>query len=239
MRKTVLAEGEYYHIFNRGVERRDIFMDADDIERFLESLNEFNRDKPIGSIYESRISKRRKFGSSTPKIVAGDALSGDPIVEMVCYCLNPNHFHIVLKQLHDRGIQRFMQRLGTGYTNYFNEKYRRAGALFQGRYKSVHIHSNEQLLHASVYVNLNNRFGSSTPKLSASSWGEYVSLAGNTGDTQGMCSKDVILAQFKSPEEYKVFAEDVLPDIIERKRAEKELADLHEDYLGVELASVH
>lgn len=109
-----------------------------------------------------------------------------------------------------------MKRLG-GYTYYFNAKYKRNGHLFQGKFKSVHISSNEQLLHTSAYINLNNRFGETVPELSKSSWEEYIGE-----DKENFCKKDIILAQFRSLEEYKQFALSSLEDIKERKLQEKE-----------------
>ena len=209
MRTIEISEGEHYHIFNRGVEKRDIFLSQNDVDRFLESMDVFNSETPVGSIFELRYQKD-PLGSSTPK-------TKKQLVDIVCYCLNPNHFHMIVYQKSERGIQKFMQKLGTGYTNYFNEKYKRTGALFQGRYKAVHIESNEQLLHTSVYVNLNNRFGSSVLNLSASSWGEYVE------GQRGFSKKDIVLEQFRSTEAYRRFAESSLKQIIQKKQSEKEI----------------
>jgi len=143
MLKPFFAKQEFYHIYNRGVDKRDIFMDSDDLYRFLKSMNDFNVQDPIGSIYEHSF----KLGSPTPKL--------KKLVNFVAYCLNQNHYHFILEPLVDNGIQKFMHKLSTGYTNYFNEKYKRSGSLFQGGYKAIHINSNEYLLHASVYINLN------------------------------------------------------------------------------------
>lgn len=209
-----IVEGEYYHVFNRGVEKRDIFLDSFDLKRFLESMRMFNSEENVGSIFEQRHSKKHSFGSLTPKT------ERMPLVDVVCYCLNPNHFHMILYQKSNKAIQRFMQRLGTGYTNYFNEKYSRSGALFQGTYKAVHQSTNEQLLHTSVYVNLNDKFGSLTPKLSASSWVEYQTC---TSDEEGICAKRIILEQFALPQQYESFAKSSLSQIVERKRGEKEM----------------
>ncbi|MBU1956357.1 transposase, partial [Patescibacteria group bacterium] len=162
-----------------------------------------------GSIYEQSFNQ---LGGETPKLVS------KPLVEFVCYCLNSNHYHFVLKQLVDGGISEFMKRMG-GYTSYFNEKYKRSGVLFQGIFKSKHIESNEYLLHISAYVNLNNevhQLGGETPKLmNKSSWGEYIN---NKQDKQDdFCEKDIILEQFKNTLEYKKFAESSLKDIRENK----------------------
>lgn len=214
MRKTIFSSDEYYHIFNRGVDKRQIFLDEHDPRRFLQSMREFNATEPIGSIYEN--SFRNSLGGSTSKLVVSD--KGYPLVEFVGYCLNPNHFHFILKQISDKGIEKFMHRMGTGYTMFFNEKYERTGALFQGRFKAVHINSNEQLLHTSVYVNLNDKIhslGGSTSKLVRSGWGEY---SNDKKDIKsGFCNTDIILSQFKDRDAYKSFAEDALAIIRENK----------------------
>lgn len=211
IRKTPFVEGEYYHVYNRGVDKRNIFSDEFDVQRFFQSMEEFNAIDPIGSIYQNSFTKdtsSNQLGSSTPKL---------KLVNFVSYCLNQNHYHFILEQVSDKGIEKFMHRLGTGYTNYFNKKNKRTGALFQGKFKAVHIGSNEQLLHVSAYVNLNDKvhqLGSRTPKLmhSRSSWGEYVADHKNN-----FCSKDIILEQFKNIKEYQKFAESSLNDILKRK----------------------
>ena len=149
MRKTNFVNGEFYHIYNRGVDKRNIFSDERDVKRFMQSLDEFNDIEPIGSIYEN--SSHQALGRPTSKSVKRKKL-----VNFICYCLNPNHFHFILKQLVDNGISEFMKRLG-GYTKYFNEKEKRSGALFQGSFKSIHVNTNEYLLLLSAYVNLNDK----------------------------------------------------------------------------------
>ena len=119
--------------------------------------------------------------------------------------------------------------MGTGYTRYFNDKYKRTGALFQGKFKSIHVDSNEYLLHVSAYVNLNdrvhklNQFGGKASKFllgSESSWREY------TGEgKKGFCEKGIILEQFKNRVDYKKFAEDSLRDIVERRDTSADLKD--------------
>ena len=206
-RQIPFAIGEHYHIFNRGVDKRIIFADEYDIKRFFKSMIEFNTVDPIGSLYENSFSQ---LGSETPK-------SEDKLVNVIAYCLNPNHFHLILEQVKDNGISEFMKKLGGGYTNYFNQKNERSGSLFQGVFKDVHIDSNEYLLHVSAYVNLNDRvhqLGSETPKLveSMSSWKEYIDRG-----VKGICKKEIILEQFKNVDEYKEFALSSLEAIINRK----------------------
>ncbi len=223
MRTTPFVEGEFYHVYNRGVDKRNIFSDEMDVQRFFQSMEEFNVVEPIGSIYENSFIKDsddNQLGSSTPKL---------QLVNFIAYCLNQNHYHFILEQVADKGVEKFMHRLGTGYTNYFNKSNKRSGALFQGKFKAVHIDSNEQLLHVSAYVNLNDKvhqLGSSTPKLmkSRSSWEEYV----NPDSKNSFCNKEIVLGQFKNTKEYQKFAESSLQDIIKRKI---ELKDLRGDLL--------
>ncbi|MFA5997699.1 MAG: transposase [Candidatus Paceibacterota bacterium] len=220
LRKTAFVEGEYYHIYNRGVDKRNIFSDEFDVQRFFQSMEEFNVVEPIGSIFENSFIKDvedSQLGSSTPKL---------RLVNFIAYCLNQNHYHFILEQVSDKGTEKFMHRLGTGYTNYFNKNNKRSGSLFQGRFKAVHIDSNEQLLHVSAYVNLNDKvhqLGSSTPKLmkSRSSWGEYIGV----GQASNFCEKDIILDQFRSSKEYQKFAESSLVDILKRKVATKDMVE--------------
>lgn len=212
MRKTQFAKHEFYHIFNRGVDKREFFLDFDDFSRFFQSINQFNTIKPIGSIYENSF---KDLSIQTPK--------SEKLVNFVCYCINPNHYHFLLEQLVNNGIEKFMHRVGTGYTKYFNNKYQRTGSLFQGSFKSKHITSNEYLLHISAYINLNanvHQLGSLASKFKKSSWEEYIGKR-----NFNFCEKGVILEQFNNVAEYKDFAEESLKDIRKRKEMEKLLLE--------------
>lgn len=215
MRKTKFATKEFYHIYNRGVDKRDIFMDSNDVARFLVCISIFNTKDPVGSVHENSFRGNKQLGSLAPK-------SGK-LVNFVAYCLNQNHYHFILEPLVDDGIQKFMHRLSTGYTNYFNEKYKRSGSLFQGTYKATHIDSNEYLLHLSVYINLNFKIHKGLNKewmrkLSISSFKEYTEKV-----MKPFCKKDIVLEQFNSTKEYKNFCEETLPEILRKKKEAKEL----------------
>jgi len=206
MRETLFINDEFYHVYNRGVDKRIIFSDDYDVERFLQSMDEFNTLEPIGSIYENSFVKNRAKNTKSSS-------DQDHLVEFVAYCINPNHFHFILKQVADGGISRFMKSLGGGYAKYFNEKHKRSGTLFQGRFRAIHVDSNDYLLHLSSYVNLNDRvhkLGNPTSKLvkSRSSWGEYL------GNEENFCFKDIILDQFKDSKDYKSFAGKSLEGIL-------------------------
>lgn len=206
-RKVIFANEEYYHICNRGTQGTNIFADRYDVERFLQSIDEFNSVEPVGSIFEN------SFRPEKP---------AKKLVNLIAYCLNPNHFHLLLEQVSENGIMKYLQRLG-GYSWYFNKKYQRKGTLFQGRFQARHITSNDYLLHVSAYVNLNNRvhqLGGPAAKLVRSSWDEYAK------NKNGLCKKDIILSQFSSSKEYENYALETLELMIEKKREDKELKDL-------------
>lgn len=212
MRKIPFKKKEFYHIYNRGVDKRNIFENQDDFRRFFRSILEFNTVEPIGSIFENSVRKRNgeTFGHPMSKLV-----------NIICYCVNPNHYHFILEPLTDGGIEKFMQKLGNGYTKYFNHKYGRSGVLFQGKFKSVHIDSNEYLLHLSAYINLNDRVHKITlgHPMSKTSWGEYV-----RSDEAGLCdNKEIVLGQFRNKQEYENFAKKALDGIIERKEITREI----------------
>lgn len=143
MRKEPLITGEYYHVYNRGVDKRDIFNDQKDLHRFIESVIEFNKVDGVVSL----ANLRKTQIEFKPK--------SEPLVAVVVYCFNPNHFHFVLKQLVDSGIAKFMQKLQGGYTYYFNVKNSRTGSLFQGTFKS-HLINDENYFNKIIgYVNKN------------------------------------------------------------------------------------
>jgi REP element-mobilizing transposase RayT len=212
-RKVNFVNEEYYHVFNRGVDKRVVFEEKEDYERFIETLLEFNTEKAIGSLLE-------KNHASEEEIIGGKA---SKLVEIVAFCLNPNHFHLILKQNFEDGITKYMQRVGTGYAMYFNNKYKRSGSLFQGKFKSTHVKDNEQLLYLSAYVNLNNKIHKIENEDVISSLKEY------TENTNGICDKKIIFDQFKNKDEYKKFLVDSLPELIRQKEEKRELDAIKRD----------
>ncbi|MEI7750128.1 MAG: transposase [Candidatus Moraniibacteriota bacterium] len=240
MRKTPFVDGEYYHVFNRGVEKRDIFDDDADYRRFLLSMlfmndpnpglmvlwRDFRIAHPASTVEDflgtDQALLRSDFGTQGPTL-GNVSLLGKPrtdsrkrIVDILAYCLNPNHFHFVLKQNEERGIERFMQRLGTGYTMYYNGKTDRTGALFQGRFKSSHIDSDEYLLHVLAYVDCNSEVHGIAPAdqyrwCSFRSWGE------DSLKTETVSGRADILGRFKNMAEYHAFAKPAVEGMRERK----------------------
>lgn len=192
MRKVVFAIGEYYHIYNRGVDKRDVFLDENDYLRFLKNLREFNNNL----IREERLRIRNNLKSEFDFV--SESNSEEQFAEIIAYCLNPNHYHLILKQNSEKGIEKFMQKVGTGYTNYFNKKYERSGALFQGKFKAISIDSNEYLLYLSAYVNRNNfihGYGNNSKEWKYCSAPDYLGKRNGT-----LCNKNIILDQFRKTE---------------------------------------
>ncbi|MDP2650026.1 MAG: transposase, partial [bacterium] len=195
----------------RGTDGRDITLDKYDSDRFIQSLIVFNTQEPIGSIYQASFKK--------PSLSNPITKSEHPLVDIVSFCLNPNHYHLLLSPLVEGGVSKFMQKLGIGFTRYFNEKHGRNGVLFQGKFKARHIESDHDLIRMSAYINLNYKVHSlSNPitKLVRSSWGEY------TRGESGICSKNIVLGQFNNSRSYQKEAQKVVRDIVkERAKVDK------------------
>lgn len=149
LRKTALVQGEIYHIYNRGVDKRDIFMDDEDRIRFIHDLYEFNDSNPVIKL-NYHLSNNSEVG--LPNI---QRKPRELLVEILVFCMMDNHFHLMIRSVSENGITEFMRKLGTGYTNYFNKKYERNGALFQGKFKSVHIEKDSHLMYLPIYIHFN------------------------------------------------------------------------------------
>lgn len=149
--KTYLENG-YYHLYNRGVEKRIIFLDQQDYLVFLSYLKNYLLPKNVEDLRkrlsEQNLSFKEKY--TILKLLALNNFADEII--LLAYCLMPNHFHFLLKQKSAGAIDNFMNSLATRYTIYFNKKYKRVGALCQGVYKAVLVDSDEQLLELSRYI---------------------------------------------------------------------------------------
>lgn len=150
LKRPPLVNNEIYHIVLRGVEDSLIFKDENDYYRGIFSLYEFNTTIPI-EIRKQR-ERRKKIKASGEQFSAD---SRDMLVEILAFYFMPNHIHLLVRQLKDNGITQFMRKFGAGYVAYFNKKYNRKGHLFQGRFKAVHIKTDEQLKIVFAYIHTN------------------------------------------------------------------------------------
>lgn len=144
------APDEWYHCFTRGVDKRKVFMDEHDGERFQMLLYVCNSDKPI---HLSNMSHEMRQGRALPHVLTLER--GRPLVDIGSYCLMPNHPHLLLRETDYGGISAFMQKLLTAYTMYFNKRYSRTGALFSGRFKAVHIANDSHFRRVINYIHAN------------------------------------------------------------------------------------
>lgn len=147
MNRAPFGVGEFYHLYNRGTEKRAIFMDEYDYRRFVTLLYLCNSKLTVN------IEQEIKNGTTFSELMRIDR--GACIVNIGAYCLMPNHFHLLVREKEEGGTSLFMKKLSTAYTMYFNSKYSRNGALFQGRYKSKHADDDEYLKYLFAYIHLN------------------------------------------------------------------------------------
>lgn len=193
MRNIHLSNREIYHIYNRGTDKRKIFLSAKDHQRFIDGLIVFNRKETLDG---------RHFV---------DLLECDneyPLVNIIAYCLMPNHFHLLLEQLTDDGVAKFIQKMATSYTMYFNKKNERTGALLQGVFKRSHVKNNSRLLDLSRYIHANPlkilqaQNIDRKEKLLNYPWSSFPDYAGVRKESKVIANTQIILDQFASREHY-------------------------------------
>jgi len=158
MARPKIATGGIYHVYNRGVEKRDIFMDHSDYFRFIHDLFEFNDEAPAANhvrMREVRLPSSDITGEVGLPSFNWERPRRKLLVDILAFCLMPNHYHLLLRQWIDGGISKFMQKLGTGYTNYFNTKFKRDGVLFQGKYKAKLVERESHFIYLPHYIHLN------------------------------------------------------------------------------------
>lgn len=194
MRDVIFTNEHFYHIYNRGVDKRDIFMDDADRWRFVKSLCIFN-----DSTRQSEQSIAREDTDFT--------CPAKPLVQIHAYCLMPNHFHLLLEQIEENGISLFMNRIGIGFTKFFNKRYDRSGALFGGTFKAKVVNDDSYLFHLSRYIHLNpvsllTKSDNTNPVdyLSDYYWSSYNDYAGRR--TFPFITKELIQSEFRDSEEY-------------------------------------
>ena len=151
-RKTNFAPGEFYHVYNRGTDRRKIFLLRSDYDRFLSLLYLSNSSEPV---HLGNIRRLKSYRGSTSVKSYFSIEKGTPLVEIAAYCLMPNHFHVLVREIQEGGISRFMQKLVTGYTMYFNKRHERTGVLLQGKFRATHAAGDEYLKYLISYIHLN------------------------------------------------------------------------------------
>ncbi len=155
-KQVQIAEGEFYHVYNRGIRKMTICHDAEDYARLLYlTLHSHGVHQPYNLRRRTaNYLARASFGISDRGIID---ITNSRKADLVAFALMPNHLHLILYEKRQGGISLYMQRVLNAYTKYYNERYGTSGHLFEGKFKRVHIESNKQLLHVSAYVHRNPR----------------------------------------------------------------------------------
>ena len=169
--KTYVKDG-YYHIYNRGVEKRKIFKSSQDYKVFLKYLKEYLTPPPKTEDLKTIFTLQGATFKGVPRQPKNYAKK----IELVAFCLMPNHFHLLIKQTSENDMKDFMRSLATRYSMYFNKKYERVGKLFQGHYKAVLITDDTYLLHLSRYIHLNVSEYSTNLVKAYSSYADYLGI---------------------------------------------------------------
>lgn len=149
IKRPPIATGEIYHIVIRAIESLKLFRDEKDYFRMISDLFAFNNIHPISSTHRWQINK------SPSRTVLANMEGRKLLVEILAFCLMTNHVHLLVRQIKDGGISKFMRKIGAGYGGYCNKKYHRSGHLFQGKYRIVHIKDDKQLITVFVYIHAN------------------------------------------------------------------------------------
>lgn len=200
----------YYHLYNRGVDKRVIFLNDADRRQFIDALR---LARLSNSPKLSWLKEQIKIGNISPADLKRlEEEYGPPLLDIVAYSLMPNHFHLQVKELIEGGISKFFRKLGTSYVMYFNIKYERTGRLFESQYKSVLIETDEQLIHLSRYIHTNpfnsSRIDVSLKQLKTYPWTSLPDYLKTR--KQPFCDPSEVMVFFKSPDDYWKFLEGIV-----------------------------
>ena len=224
MRKVQFVNNQIYHIFNRGVEKRDIFLDDSDRWRFLQGMFLFN-DEETSSHLLWRLEREKRALNFTvlKEFMFKERTDRKPLVRFMADCLMPNHYHFIIEQLREGGVSRLMHKFGIGYTKYFNERHKRVGSLHQGPFKAVLEKDETQLKYLLVYLNVINPGMLIEPRLKEEGvkdadaimkfaeeypWSTHQEYLGKRSSI--IIDKGILGEIFADPEEYREFARETL-----------------------------
>ena len=180
-----------YHVYNRGVEKRKIFLDKQDYRMFIYYL--FIYLNPIREVL-------KKYPNHPIRL---ETRNLNKQIKLFSYCLMPNHFHLLLYQLTENAVPQLLKQVSNAYTRYFNEKYKRVGSLFQGRYKAAMIINDEQLINVVRYIHLNPVVAKLVNDPNNYSWSSFPEYTGTSN--LNLCSLEAVMYHFTTVEEFEKF----------------------------------
>ena len=204
MRKNSLSNEYYYHIINRSIAGFYIFNNDDEYQRMLDTMVFYQQSSPptkFSRYMEYSIIKKQKLNRllSTYEV-------DSRVVDIVCFCLMPTHFHLILRQNQNSGISKYMSRVENSYTRYFNVKHKRKGPLWESRFKNILIETDDQLLHLTRYIHLNPVSAGLVKKPQNWQFSSYNEYIGGIDLSQKICNYNDVLSINKR--EYQSFVEE-------------------------------
>lgn len=223
IRKESLVNNEYYHIFTRSIAKYIVFNDQAEFRRILKliALHRFID-------FDYSYSQFTEFSMRNQKnIIRNLENKNDILVEIVAFCIMPTHIHLLIKQISDNGITKYMGRTLNSYSKYFNAKHQRTGPLWASNFKNVLVSNNEQLLHLTRYIHLNPVSAGIIEKPEKWQFSSYKEYSSPSNNKNNLCNyKDIISLSSK---EYIKFVHD-------RKNYQRELSLIKsfmiDDYTG-------
>lgn len=214
-RDIPLVTNEVYHIINRGIASQPVFLTKRDYQRALDTFFYYQNQNPfLRYSFFLRLPNQQKA-----EILDRLQKENEFLIEIIAYCLMPNHVHFLLRQLKSNGLSIFMSNFSNSYTRYFNTKQKRIGPLLQGKFKAIRIETDEQLLHLSRYIHINPYSSFVVKNLTDLENYPYSSLPEYLNpQTFPRCNKEVVLAHFKNISAYKKF---ILDQVDYQRRLEE------------------
>ncbi len=200
------GENSYFHVYNRGNAKNNIFIDNEDFELFILKINQ--------NLFPDMYRPKRLYSAPIP----------DGSFSMISYCLMPNHFHFLIRQNGDITISKLILKVYTGYSKYFNKKYNRVGHVFQDQFKQVLVDDDDYLRWLSVYIHQNPKVAMLVSNLADYRWSSYTDYINGSGGLVS-CDKEIILSQFDSLNEYSRFLSEGYEVIKSKKREENIFLD--------------
>ncbi|MDD4990384.1 MAG: hypothetical protein PHW31_03680 [Candidatus Pacebacteria bacterium] len=235
MRKINFVNGEYYHIYNRGANKQNVFIDEKDYWKFIDCLRDLNNE----TYYEERLQAigysndlSKEPSSLDFKQLRSFLVGKNKVVDVVVDCIIDNHYHMILRQLVEKGVSNLMHKVGLSYTNCFNKKYNHSGHVFQGPFKAIHIDNNDYLLWLAGYICGNTEIHKicEAKGYDWSSYRVFLEILRKSKEPGSLDSLspfsvlsgfDVILSQFKNADEFESFVKSV----IRESKTKKEMGE--------------
>lgn len=197
------GKSSYFHIYNRGNDKNNIFIDREDFQLFILKINQ--------NLFPSIYKPKRLYSAPIP----------DDSFSLISYCLMPNHFHLLIRQDEEIPVSKLILKVCTGYSKYFNKKYNRVGHVFQDQFKQACVDNDDYLRWLSAYIHQNPKVAGLINSPADYKWSSYADYTGSSGGLI-LCDKKIVLGQFSGVKEYSSFVEESY-EIIKSKKQEQNL----------------